>query len=631
MPLLQTAWLPELFARIFADRPEQRIWEWADGDNVFLDATMADEPQFYRSANTPWTRRIQELCQHPYHNGHRIRKIVVKKSSQSGFTEAVLNAIRWFVKFAPRNVIYAINSVVEALNIRNRLVKTFEKLGERIFTGNEDDVGRVKITLLHMILWLFGSYSPGAFANKQAPFCVTDEAEEHARIAGETHTVDNIDSRLKNAEEGLHVVISKPKLEGGIIDVQHKLGNQEIFLVPCPYCETLQEMSQEHLKFGHCKNLMNEWDMARVMNEAFMQCQANGRDEEGNPICGKAIEEHHKREIVQCAPTRFNPGKRTWEICGYRADGRTGARWFATHAGPNTDPEIISMHMSDFYSLKKSVSWGNISKKIIQTKGDSVARQGVVNHNFGLEWREFEIKTESSNILALRGAYRRGEIPLEEPLAFFLGGDIGLSYARWVVGAFDKGSNLYVVDWGSELHPDGLTEISAEHSWPLQANHSKKFMISYGFVDAKYRKEDTYAACLRSRGRLIPCAGGGGSARARGAFAWGRFPKGLYPADFGLISFNDRDFKSELYIDRIKNGAPKLLVPIDVDRRRQGEAESFIDELCAERLERTAQGFFEWECAGRPNHFGDCVKLMLVGWRYSTRERKAPEHEVQVE
>src|SRR5262252_7049081 len=138
MPLLQTAWLPELFARIFADRPEQRIWEWADGDNVFLDATMADEPQFYRSANTPWTRRIQELCQHPYHNGHRIRKIVVKKSSQSGFTEAVLNAIRWFVKFAPRNVIYAINSVVEALNIRNRLVKTFEKLGERIFTGNED-------------------------------------------------------------------------------------------------------------------------------------------------------------------------------------------------------------------------------------------------------------------------------------------------------------------------------------------------------------------------------------------------------------------------------------------------------------------------------------------------------------
>jgi hypothetical protein len=46
-----------------------------------------------------------------------------------------------------------------------------------------------------------------------------------------------------------------------------------------------------------------------------------------------------------------------------------------------------------------------------------------------------------------------------------------------------------------------------DHACPLQSNHSKKFMISFGFVDAKYRKEDTYTACLRSRGRLIPCAG----------------------------------------------------------------------------------------------------------------------------
>jgi hypothetical protein len=165
----------------------------------------------------------------------------------------------------------------------------------------------------------------------------------------------------------------------------------------------------------------------------------------------------------------------------------------------------------------------------------------------------------------------------------------------------------------------------------LQGNPKKKFMIAYGFVDAKYRKEDTYAACLRSRGRLIPCAGGGGSSRTRQAFAWGTFPKGLYPPEFGLISFNDRDFKSELYIDRIKNGSPKLWVPIDVDTPRQGEAESFIDELCAERLQRNARGFFDWDRGSRPNHYGDCVKLLLVGWRFSTRERKAPTHEVEVE
>src|SRR5262249_28992845 len=154
---------------------------------------------------------------------------------------------------------------------------------------------------------------------------------------GETHTVDNIDSRLKNAEEGLHVVISKPKLESGIIDVQHRLGNQEIYLVPCPHCETLQELRHENLKFGHCKNLMNEWDKNRVLAEPSMVGKENGRAENGEPVCGKPIEEYHKREMVQAAPTRFNVEKRTWEVCGYLPSGRTGARWFATHGGSSTN------------------------------------------------------------------------------------------------------------------------------------------------------------------------------------------------------------------------------------------------------------------------------------------------------
>jgi hypothetical protein len=83
-----------------------------------------------------------------------------------------------------------------------------------------------------------------------------------------------------------------------------------------------------------------------------------------------------------------------------------------------------------------------------------------------------------------------------------------------------------------------------------------------------------------------------------------------------LISFNDRDFKSELYIDRIRNGQPKLLVPVDVDITRQGEVDSLIEELCAERLQRTPHGFFDWDRGSRPNHFGDRVKLATSLRRY---------------
>src|SRR5438045_2486786 len=104
-----------IWATMFADRPAEKIWQWAD-ENVFFDSTMAERPGPYRSARTPWTRRIQELIQNPVENGRRIRKIVVMKSSQSGFTEAILNCIRWFAKFSPRNIIYAINSQEESGN-----------------------------------------------------------------------------------------------------------------------------------------------------------------------------------------------------------------------------------------------------------------------------------------------------------------------------------------------------------------------------------------------------------------------------------------------------------------------------------------------------------------------------------
>jgi hypothetical protein len=119
------------------------------------------------------------------------------------------------------------------------------------------------------------------------------------------------------------------------------------------------------------------------MIDTHMQCQANGRDEEGNPICGRRIEEHHKANMVQAAPTRFNAERKTWEVCGFLPDGRTGARWLGTAKG---DPEVVSMHISDLYSLKKSVSWGNIAKKIIRTKGDSIGRMAVWNP-LGREWK----------------------------------------------------------------------------------------------------------------------------------------------------------------------------------------------------------------------------------------------------
>jgi hypothetical protein len=608
--LFQTDWFPAIVARIFAARPVEWIFQFAERV-VFLTAKMAAEPGFYRSTKTPWTRRLQYLAQHPFHNGRRIRKIVVKKCSQSGFTEAVLNCIRWFAKYAPRNVIYAINSAVEAINIRERLVETLKSpaLGEEIFTGDDDDIGRLKLSLRHMIVWFFGSFTSGSFANKQAPFCVSDEAEEHAVIAGDTTTVVNLDSRLKDAEEGLHVVLSKPKLEivkdgkvvGGVICAEHAAGNQEIYLVPCPHCGTWQEIEWSRIVYRHCKNLLGEWDFSRVLSETYLECAATH--------CDKPITEDHKEAMINNERSLVPP------MFG----------WFPTAQGrPDCDPEVISQHMSDLYSLSKSVTWGRIAIKMIKARTHS-ARQGVYNHNLGLGYKMGAVKTEAIDILKCRAPYKRGEIPFA-PVGFLLGADIGKSDAPWVVGAFNESNDLAIVDWGNEIHPDGVAEIVNFAEYPCRAD-LKKYKISQAALDAKHRVEDSYAACMKAPLLLWPVKGGG-STRARLAFALSAIP--TYPEWLTLISFNDRDFKTELYTERIKREVPPTLSAAEAEELRktmprlmvpENVTNDFIVQLTNEELKEDLEtGKMEWQRTG-PNHWGDCVKEICVLWRYLNRER----------
>jgi len=131
----RTGLVPQIFRRAFADPPSEEIWEWAD-ENVWLANEDAAEPGPYRSAKTTWTRRLQELFRHPYRYCYdraakqwvpvRISKIIVQKSSQSGFSEACFNGIRWRATFRPRNVIFAIDSEAEAKKVARRVLRSLQ-------------------------------------------------------------------------------------------------------------------------------------------------------------------------------------------------------------------------------------------------------------------------------------------------------------------------------------------------------------------------------------------------------------------------------------------------------------------------------------------------------------------------
>lgn len=665
-------------ARAFTPPPEWPIWEWADR-TVMLKNEDAAEPGPYRSGKTPWTRRIQELFRKPYmwvwswkENKYvkvPVTEVNVMKSSQSGFSEGCLNAIRWFVSFRPRNVIYAIDSLEEAKKIARRLLRSFQYLDRSIFTGDPDDIKTVEFQLRGMELLFYGSFSSGKFANKQAPVTISDEVEEHGKFI-----LGDLASRKKTSTGGLQVNLSKPKLQSGPIANAFRSGNQEEFFVPCPHCGHYQfktffaeerdvpfhdfndliemedgtkmprplplgetrKLKTGRFVFDHCKNLLGRWDRLRVQTETYYECAS----------CQGEINESHKR----------------WEI--------DRGIWLPLVV--DSSPGIISQHMSDFYSEDELSRMGKIADEYIEAKHGSQQRlQEFYNHRCGKAWSEEANTTSADDIIANtsgrtiyfvdapnsegqvvrnifhdepsaerlvvgnreRGietaviasacpAYPRGTIPFEPyrakpeaPGTIILGSDVGGNYARWAIIAVHPNlRDAAVIDWGEELDPDSIRILAANKTWPVRLTGAA-CKVTSGWIDARWRPSDVYKACLASRGQLIPTKGlGGASAIHVKLWSFNHVPS--YHSAFRELHYNDQRAKDAMYIDRIKKMRRRLWMPADV-----ADDETFIEEMTAERQKTNARGKLIWDDEVRQaNHYGDAVKEALLGLDYMLRD-----------
>ena len=638
----RTPFFPEVSAQVFEPPPPDPIWEWA-GRNVWLESKEAAEAGFYRSEKTRWTRRLQDVARDcrmfvlDYSDWQDPRWVVVsvnefnaKKSSQSGYTEAVLNVMRWRAKFRPCNMIYTIDTREEARNIIERLLPSLRKIDADIFTSDENDIGALTMRLRAMVIWFAGSFSMGKFANKQAPFLANDELEEHKRSKSDTSVSRAQASRKKTADDGLQCNISKPRRRGGPICKCFDRGNQEEFFIRCPSCgeyqwitffneeravpfsfapddvrlvevDGLSAMLPRPLPLGetrkiktgrvvleHCKNHLGAWDLLKVLNSAYHECG----------YCQAKIDPEVKPTLIE------------------------QAIWMPTAVGT---PGIISQHINDLYSEDAASSTGRIALDFLDSnKEGKLDLQGFYNHRLGLEHREEANKTEEDDIFAnIAGAtigdivlpYKKGTCPFI-PNSLILGSDVGGAYAKWaVIAVCEDAQDAAVIDWGTELDPGDIAELMLFHTWPCGPD-GKKTKLTFGFMDTKFRKKDCFRACLKVPGfKLIPTAGLGGGA-ARNVRLWSFNHVSTYPAGFKQLVYNDREAKNELYIDCIKKRRHRIFFPTDV-----AEDKEFLAEITAEELVRVDDGF-EWNENPSANHYGDCVKDAVTGLRFLTRKNR---------
>jgi hypothetical protein len=286
-------------------------------------------------------------------------------------------------------------------------------------------------------------------------------------------------------------------------------------------------------------------------------------------------------------------------------------------------------------SYDESVSWGRLAVEYINSKGDPEKRRTYRNHHEGLPYEERAIKTQIADLLALRGNYPRGVLPWL-PRAIILGADVGLNYVKWVVLALrntpDFKGEAAVIDFGQELSPADIVKLIETRQY-LCAEDNKSYAITIGGMDEKYKKLDVQQTCLMSRRRLWPTAGLPSELSLR-SVNFSHIPNA--PQWFGVITYNDRDAKHELYTDRIGAWSQWRQLGCPAEHPPPGSPLHYFKELSdapnspyLEFLnEHTKENLVEvpgvhsarqfiWKRSG-PNHWPDAIKVALVMWRYFT-------------
>ncbi|RYD24949.1 MAG: hypothetical protein EOP87_25270, partial [Verrucomicrobiaceae bacterium] len=241
------AWVTSVLAGTYMPEPDEEIYEWAER-TMRIPATENEEMagMLWSSNTTPYVR---DLLRWVKRRGKG--EFWIKKSSQVGFTMAVLIVICWFCVHRPGNIAYALDSVEEARKLsRTRLMKWIEENKLLAEMGEDEDaLNNLTYFFKGTTVYMLGAYSSGAWANKSIALFILDELDKHPYQEGEGTTVTLARERCKRPKNAKIIGFSTPG-DTDQITTEWKTGTQEEIRFPFPCCGYVQALKREHLVYS---------------------------------------------------------------------------------------------------------------------------------------------------------------------------------------------------------------------------------------------------------------------------------------------------------------------------------------------------------------------------------------------
>ena len=244
--------------------PHLTISQWANKFR-FLSTESSSEAGKFETSRAMFQAEIMDSINDP-----AIQEVVVMSCSQIGKTEILLNAIGYYISYAPSPILM-VQPTLEMARAWSQdrlapMIRDSNILQNRVADAKGKDAGN---TVLHKIfdgghITACGANSPASLASRPIKIVLCDEIDRYPPTAGtEGDPVALAKRRSATFWDSKLVLTSTPTVKGAsAIETAYERSDQRKFYVPCHKCRKLQV-----LKWANVKWKKNEPDTVRYICE----------------------------------------------------------------------------------------------------------------------------------------------------------------------------------------------------------------------------------------------------------------------------------------------------------------------------------------------------------------------------
>lgn len=538
------------------------VSEWAD-KNRKLSKKSSSEPGSWRTERTPYLKEVMDVLS----ISNPAKKIIFKKSSQVGGTEAGNNWLGYIINYAPGPTML-ISPTVDLAKRNSRLriepmIDESPAIKTKIAAAKSRDSAN---TMLQKdfeggTLVMTGANSAAGLRSMPARFVFMDEIDAYPRdVEEEGDPVELVLARQRTFSRRKALMVSTPTIEGlSKISEEFEKSDKRFYYVPCPHCE-----GEQILKFDNLK-----WPDGKPF-EVLYYCEH----------CGVGIEERFKTEMLK------------------------RGRWIATG-----ESDVVGFHINTLYSPVGWFSWGDIAKdyeiakKEFEEEKKTEKMRTFVNTILGETYKESGEAPEWRRLYLRREDYKIGIVP-RGGLFLTCAADVQKDRIEAEVVAWGINQESWSVDYVTipgdttlESTWQGLADF-IEGQYEHEDGH--RLPIKLVGVDSGYNTQEVYNFCRKYPiNRVIPLKGFDelstivGVPKAVDVKHQGKLIRRgvkVWPVGSSII-------KSELYSRlRIEEPIPGEPIPKGYLHFPQ-YAEEYFRQLCAEKLviKKDRRGFSQYE------------------------------------